>query len=257
MKIENIDSVQMNNGGHFSFMEKQISHLEAYQSVSRKLPPLLTELKTKFNVESEHLKTFQKNPLTSKVAAADKKRDKLYSGMVTTVRGFRNHPSAEKVDSGATLEQVFKEYRIRTSGQVDKETGLMGNLLDDLLGQFAPQVKLLGLGDYVKALLAANEEFKSLSAERLQQQSHVVVGALRTARKATDAAYKQIVAMVNSLIMVEGEDNYRELVLLMNAEVLHAKRQVLGQHAKGNNDPDSVDNDNNHGGDDGDDVPQG
>ncbi|MDR0989525.1 MAG: DUF6261 family protein [Prevotellaceae bacterium] len=257
MKIENIDSTQMNNGGHYNFVEKQIAHLEEYQSVSKKLPPLLTELKTKFNVEAAHLKTFQKNPLTDKITAADKKRDSLFVGMKAGVRGFFHHPSAEKVDTAKLLDHVFKEYGITPGIQLDKETGLMDNLLNDLLTKFASQVALLGLSEYVEALAEANKELKALTAERQDQQSHVVVGALKAARKATDVAYKAIIEMINSLMVVEGEEKYKELVIKLNGEIIHAKRQVLGIHATGNTAGGDSDAGDNTGGNDDDDVPQG
>lgn len=245
----------MNNGGHYNFVEKQIGHLSDNQSVSPKVPPLLSQLKEKFAAEGSYLKTFQKSMITDSIHAADKKRDALYVGLHEMIRAHSHNPLAERVTAALELLQVFKEYAIRTGLQIDTETGMMENLINDLQTKFASQVKLLALGDYVKALSSANEELKSLTASRLQQQAGRVVGALAAARRQTDNAYKAVIQMLNSLMVVEGEERYRSLAILLNAEITHAKRELLGQHASGNTEPGG---DAGNGGDDGDDdVPQG
>ncbi|MDR0988822.1 MAG: DUF6261 family protein [Prevotellaceae bacterium] len=253
MIIESMGMSKMPNGGHYSYVENQIKHLTDNKNVSSKLPPLLAELQKKFDVEAQKLVTFRTNPLTEAVAAADKKCDTLYRGIVAYVRGFRNYPLADNVAAAKDVELLLHEYNINISSQVNKELGLMENLIDDMRNKYPKQVLLLGLTDYVNALDAATKELKAAMDERLTQQSSVVVGALKAARKETDAALKQIFTVLNALIVIDGEDKYRKLALLLNAETTHAKRQMLGQHAQGNTD-ESGDTGSDNGDDD---VPQG
>ena len=57
----------------------------------------------------------------------------------------------------------------------------------------------------------------------------VSVGALKTARTASDNAYRALVKMVNALALVYGEKDYTAFIDYVNTEITHYKREVLGQ----------------------------
>ena len=57
----------------------------------------------------------------------------------------------------------------------------------------------------------------------------VSVGALKTARTASDNAYRALVKMVNALALVFGEKDYAPFIDYVNTEITHYKREVLGQ----------------------------
>ena len=57
----------------------------------------------------------------------------------------------------------------------------------------------------------------------------VSVGALKTARTASDNAYRALVKMVNALALVFGEKDYTAFIDYVNTEITHYKREVLGQ----------------------------
>lgn len=59
----------------------------------------------------------------------------------------------------------------------------------------------------------------------------IAVGALKASRKASDDAYRMLVKMVNALALVEGETDYVPFIDYVNAEIVHYKREVLGQKA--------------------------
>lgn len=55
-----------------------------------------------------------------------------------------------------TLWQHIADYKIDTKAQLDKETGLLTNFVDDLQGKLAPQVTTLGLKPFVDNLKTAS-----------------------------------------------------------------------------------------------------
>ena len=59
----------------------------------------------------------------------------------------------------------------------------------------------------------------------------VTVWALKTARTASDDAYRALVKMVNALALVFGEKDYTAFIDYANTEITHYKREVLGQKA--------------------------
>ncbi len=54
----------------------------------------------------------------------------------------------------------------------------------------------------------ANERVRTLTLQRTNEKMGVSVGALKTARTASDNAYRALVKMVNALALVFGEKDY-------------------------------------------------
>ena len=54
---------------------------------------------------------------------------------------------------------------------------------------------------------------------------------MKTARSASDDAYRALVKMVNALALVFGETDYADFIDYVNTEITHYKREVLGQKA--------------------------
>ena len=81
--------------------------------------------------------------------------------------------------------------------QLDKETGLLMNFIDDLEKKYSSEVQTLSLGAFVTALKAANEKVRTLTATRTDERMAKAVGALKASRKASDEAYRQLVKFVN------------------------------------------------------------
>lgn len=115
--------------------------------------------------------------------------------------------------------------------QLDRETGMLLNLVTDLEGKFKAEVETLALTPFVTNLKAANERVRTLTASRTEERMAVPVGALKASRKASDEAYRALVKMVNALALVEGEADYAAFIDYVNTEITHYKREVLGQKA--------------------------
>lgn len=76
----------------------------------------------------------------------------------------------------------------------------MVNFIFDLEDKYAAQVEKLGL----------------------------TVGALKTARTASDDAYRVLTKMVNAPALVLAKKDYTAFIDYVNTEVTHYKREVIG-----------------------------
>lgn len=76
-----------------------------------------------------------------------------------------------------------------------------------------------------------NEHVRTLTLQRTNEKMGVTVGALKTARTASDNAYRALVKMVNALALVFGEKDYTAFIDYVNTEITHFKREVMGQKA--------------------------
>ena len=231
-EIYDINIQRMNNGAHFTFVSNILARAEADTAVKEKASELVSNFKTAVSAEDEALKISQKSLLTDEIAKADSDRDALYAGYKKAVEGFLAMPIADMAQAAKILSQHIKDYKINTAGQLDKETGLLVNFISDLEDKYAAQVAKLGLTAFVTNLKEANERVRTLTLQRTNEKIGITVGALKTARTASDDAYRALVKMVNALALVFGEKDYTAFIDYVNTEVTHYKREVIGQKAK-------------------------
>lgn len=220
---------RMNNGAHFLYMSNIYERAEADTKVKAKAAAQVANLKTAVEQEDANLKISQKSLLTDDIAQADSNRDALYMGYKKGVQSFLNFPIADIAQAAKVLNQHIKDYGIEPRMQLDRETGLLINFIADLEGKFKAEVEKLSLTPFVTGLKESNERVRTLTASRTDERTAITVGALKASRKASDDAYRMLVKMVNALAMVEGEADYAAFIDYVNTEIVHFKREVLGQ----------------------------
>ena len=231
-EIYDINIQRMNNGAHFTFVSNILARAETDTAVKGKAADQVNNLKAAVSAEDEALKISQKSLLTDEIAKADNDRDALYAGYKKAVEGFLTMPIADMAQAAKILSQHIKDYKINTADQLDKETGLLVNFISDLEDKYAAQVAKLGLTAFVTNLKEANERVRTLTLQRTNEKIGITVGALKTARTASDDAYRALVKMVNALALVFGEKDYTAFIDYVNTEVAHYKREVIGQKVK-------------------------
>ena len=230
-EIYDINIQRMNNGAHFTFVSNILARAEADTAIKGKASELVSNFKAAVAAEDEALKISQKSLLTDEIAKADSDRDALYAGYKKAVEGFLAMPIADMAQAAKVLAQHIKDYKINTADQLDKETGLLVNFITDLENKYSAQVTKLGLTAFVTNMKEANERVRTLTLQRTNEKIGITVGALKTARTASDDAYRALVKMVNALALVFGEKDYTSFIDYVNTEITHYKREVLGQKA--------------------------
>ena len=222
---------RMNSGAHFEYVSMVLASVQSQAAVKQKVADLVAALASAIEAEDAALKVSTKSFITDDIAQADQDRDTFYAGYKKAVEGFLHMPIADMAQAAKVLNQHIKDYRINTQAQIDKETGLLANFIADLEGKYAGQVATLGLSVFVTHMKEANERVRTLIRQRVNERMGITIGALRTARTATDAAYHNLVQMVNALALVNGDADYAAFIDYVNAEITRYKREVLNQKA--------------------------
>ncbi len=226
-----INLSRMNNGAHFEFASTVLASIQSQTVAKQKVSDLVAAIKAAIEVEDAALKVSTKSLITDDIAQADDDRGVLYIGYKRAVKGFRSVKDADMAQAAKVLNQHLKDYDINTQDQMDKETGLLANFIADLEGKYASQVTTLGLTLFVTQMKEANERVRTLIRQRVNERMGIAVGALKTARTNTDAAYHNLVQMVNALALVHGDTDYAAFIDYVNAEITRYKREVLSQKA--------------------------
>ena len=229
VEIVQTDLSHLNNGAHFQFIKNVSDRLATdtkikENAVGQAVIKALTEALT---TEDKYLVLSQKSLLTDEIAHADKERDTLFTGYRTAVKGFLNMPIAALAKNARELWQHLADYAIDPQMQLERETGLITNLCTDLVGKYATQVQALGLKAYVDALKTANERVETLLVQRTTDNSTKVVGALRTAREASDKAFRNLSKVVNALAILGNPADYSAFIDFMNTLIKRYKEQAI------------------------------
>ena len=231
-EIQTFVPSHLNNAAHFLFVSNVADRAEKDAAVAAKCAAQVKALRDAVTAEDENLQISAKSLTTDKIAAADRLRDQLYAGYKKAVTGYANFPVEDMAEAAKVLSQHVKDYKIDPQAQLDKETGLLLNFVQDLEGKFAEQVKALSLGAFVEKLKAANEEVRTLTGQRTDERSAKTAGALKAARAASDEAYRMLVLHVNAHALLEGEADYAAFTAYANTEIDHFKQEVLGGSKK-------------------------
>lgn len=227
-EIQTLPLTSLNNAAHFLFVSNMAERAEKDKTVAEKCKAQVAALRSAVTAEDESLKISAKSLVTDKIVAADRLRDQLYAGYKKAVGGYVNFPVEEMADAAKVLNQHIKDYKIDVQAQMDKETGLLVNFIQDLEGKFAEQVKALSLTAFVEKLKGANEEVREHTSQRTDERSAKTAGALKASRAASDEAYRMLAMHVNAHALIEGEDAYAAFIDYANTEIAHFKKDVLG-----------------------------
>ena len=130
------------------------------------------------------------------------------------------------------LERLLKDYNIDPKMQLDRETGLLLNLISDLETKSAADVTALALTPVVQAMKQANDKLREVTRARANDRAVQIVGQLKQAQHASDEAYRTLIQKVNALAVVEGEADYADFISKMNEQVKHYKQEVLPKAKK-------------------------
>ena len=157
--------------------------------------------------------------LTDDIATADAEHDGLYSGYKKAVNGFRNLPVENMAKAAKVQMQHIKDYAIDPKMQLDKETGLLMNFIDDLEKKYSSEVQTLSLWCIPYCSESRQRKVRTLTATRTDERMAKDVGALNASRKASDEAYRLLVKFVNAYALIEGDSKYLSFIDYVNTEI--------------------------------------
>ena len=236
-QINSLSMERLNNGAHFLFVTDVCTRAEADEKVKTKAAGEVTNLKNAVKDEDEALVISRKSLLTDELKEADKERDLLYRTLRNLASDYRTYPVDAQAVAAKRLYQLVKDYNIDPQIQLDAETGLLINLVDDLETKAAADVTALGITPLVTALKAANEKVRSITGARSDDRALKIMAQLKAARAASDKACRALLVKVDALALVEGKADYAAFIAFANEKVKHYKQEAISARKKKEVDP--------------------
>jgi hypothetical protein len=220
MKIKHLkifESSRFRNDEHFQFFYDVRNLITAIGAAALNILKEFEVFCERFNDEDTALKKIPKSAITDEIHAADEARDATYRGMVDTNSAALKHYDPEVVAAARRLKILFDTYGNLAIRPLNEETSGIINLLQELDGKYAEDVKTVNLTGWKTQLKTDNNGYIALSTERNNENAARTQLKMKECRLETEHAYEALVERVNALIVVEGEEKYADFVSKLNS----------------------------------------
>jgi hypothetical protein len=219
MEIQKINLHSLLSEEHMQIHTDFRTYVTRYDPEKLKITHKYASYTLAYDVLDEAFKQSRKSMNTADVQKADKARDAIWTGMRKALQLALKHYDKDVVKAAYKVKIVFDTYGNVAKMSFNRETASVDNIIQDLQGKYSAEAATAGLTQWVTELKNANETFKNLMLERYDETTAQPSVTLRDARQKIDCEYRDIVKYINALIVVEGEDNYREFVTAFNTVI--------------------------------------
>ena len=169
---------------------------------------------------------------TAEIKVLDDSRDSAQSAFLAALKAMLKSPNAAKQAAAKKLQFVREKYRLNPSDEYMKQTTDADQYVKEV--EASPELTecltVTGLDEWFADLKAKNDAFLAKMNERTEAQAGYQTGIVRATRIEVEAAYADLVKLINALSIVEvpaGVD-YSSAIDLLNAEIEHF-RQILAR----------------------------
>ena len=205
MQMNGINFSRLQNEEWFNLLTDVEVTVPIYGADNLGIADLMTRLTGKYHKADKLLEIIRKSPHTKEIEEADKERDKLFRDFSDVVKATRSLPPEANSKAAERLHILLSGYRKSVlRGSYVKESAALYNLLEDLRGPHAADVTLLGLGNWVNNLRAAEDKFLAYRAARTKEELDKPVEHLEIVRKEGDVLLHSIINVVNARLEADN-----------------------------------------------------
>ena len=191
---------------------------------------------------------------TEDITVLDTSRDQALSGFNGALKSMQSSPNATKQTGAKYLMFIREKYTLNASDEYMKETTAISQMIQEMETdeQAAQALVTTGLIDWFQDLKAKNAAFLQKMNERTEAQAGQQKGIVREKRLLAEAAYKNVVKLLNAAAIMEqpADLDYNPVIDRLNAEVEHY-RQILARKGTSTGTNSGGDGGSSDGGDDG------
>lgn len=169
---------------------------------------------------------------TEDIFNLDKLRDNAQSAFLNALKAMLASPNAAKAQAAKLLTFIRDKYSLDNSDEYMKQTTMVAQFIQEVESNADAMAALTttGLDDWFTDLKQKNADFLAKMNERTEAQAGLEKGIVREKRLLCEAAYRNVVKLVNAMAICEvpaGFD-FTTAFNLLNAEIEHF-RQILAR----------------------------
>jgi hypothetical protein len=220
----------LTNEEHFNFITEVVelffddsAHEDrksgSYSAASLGLTVQYTELVAARNREDIALELVRKSAITETMVDTDHKRDIAFNSLNDTLEAWVHHFNPAKRAAVSRVIIVARHYAALSHKTYAAQTSSMYNFVQELRTNYAADVALLGLDEFLNEIETLNELFKTLSKERYLEMAAKTDLRMKGVRRESDDAYRTMIHFLEAMITINGPTTYQIPVKDLNERV--------------------------------------
>lgn len=187
------------------------------------------------------LKDDTKLPSSAAVTQADEARDFAWRGLSNYVKVLLMHPTAEVVALATSTKDILDKYGNPIDLSQTEESGVIHNALQELEAISEENQEKMNIELWIGRLRTENDKFVELVKQKAAEEAALNVGIIKQSRKEADNAYRSLVNMINMLVEVEGDENYKDFIAVVNKHIEKQQKTLKNRESRGDDDSDETD----------------
>ena len=195
---------------------------------------------------------------TEDIETLDKERDQALSAFNAALKSMLSSPNAAKQQAAKRLMFIREKYTLNPGDEYRKETTAIQQMVQEMEDDVQADQALTatGLIDWFQDLKQKNQAFLQKMNERTAEQAGQQKGIVREKRLDAEAAYKNVVRLINAAAIMEMPEglDWNSPIDRLNAEVEHYRQILARKGSSSSSDEDEkpeTDGDSTDGGSDG------
>ena len=216
---------------HLSWMKRFLERLLQISNSPVRLANVINVMQSAVGNEDQAYLVITKSDLTAPIEEADKNRDNTFSGMNSMLDALRRLGTPEQQQAAERVIERITYHKVSISDKYEDENEKIAQLVQDLKGaSLAADIATLNLTSTVTLLEQQNQQVISLMKQRQTDRSTQESNLMAKARAATDAAYEDVVLVLNAFAITEfdGQSSpYDEIIRIINSDINYYSQYVF------------------------------
>jgi len=218
------------------FRDFRDSGEEGVSQLPAKVETVYTPFVTGVTAVDQAYKLTRASDYTQRIADEDMRRDNLYKQLVSLLKMYMKFTfDAEKKAAADYLWNIVKKYNVDVAENYSEESGKLQQMLQELEAeaQAGQGLALLGLESLVAQLNTANEQVRTLMAQRNDERMALGKAALTKARAEADQAYRDLILSLNASVVMDNDPSrFDDLISQVNELIKYYRQYVVPKGKK-------------------------
>lgn len=217
MKISPIALTHIRLSYLYMFFLRVITLIESIGAEKLKIKPIFDNLfKPAVKRFDDSFKIIRKNASATTIKALDDSRDKITSGIKSSVKASLNDVDVEIVNAADKFKYLLAEFKGMSQKTTKEQTALTTNFIQSCRGEYAPLVAKLSLARRVDELERLNKEIYDEMVAHGEEKAKIAKLDTNKAKKDSIDGFRSICKQIELYMKTEGSANYEEFVRNLN-----------------------------------------
>ncbi len=232
MKINALNLSRLRNAEHLQFNSDFITLVNKFTPAKLGIDKLFKKFQPVISQENETLNVVTKSATTNTLAEADEARDDTFKGIRDVVKGYTHHYKNDMKAAAKKVKIVFDTYGNIAVNSYNQETAEISALVSELQSIYKKELQTIGLTEWVSEFKKENDIFDDIKNNRYSEEASKIGDNMKEIRSNADALYSAIAERIDAMIVINGEENFKEFVNELNLRITTYNSTISARQGK-------------------------